>query len=626
MRRVAHRGANVRHPTRLVWWVYRESVEGMPFGRYQLIELLGRGGMGEVWRARDTAIERIVALKMLLPVYATDPEYEKRFRREAHAAARLDDPHIVPIYDIGEIDGRLYLTMRLINGTDLQTLLTHGPLEPQRAVAITNQIASALHHAHQNGLVHRDVKPSNILLTDTATGDFAYLIDFGIARATTDTALTNTHTTIGTWAYMAPERFNSNQTTPSSDIYALACVLYQCLTGHPPYPGDTLEQIAVGHMVAPPPHPSDERPTIPTALDHVITTGLAKQPTDRYPTALDMAHAAQQAITTPTTTQTPPTTTHHRRPAVVVGALAAASLLVAGAVVAVTYTRDDHRSTAPPSTAPTATPNTGPFTGTYRADFGPVTSMAGVEGTNAKPSVATYGIRSVCRQTGCVATGSRLSGDASFAQAVELDDVNGIWLAVTLASQQCRDNARAESWQVFKLRPQPGGTLVGEFVAAAGNSCASKYTVTFTRTGDVDVDSLPDPANLAPRVVSPAEALRGSYRQVRTFSSGQRQQDDFVVDTYCVRTGDRCMSYFHQPAGGVEPLIFADGSWSLATDLDDTCPGVGATVSVKKTAQFPLPHPTQNPITLLTGHGVQEQSQPCAVTIEFDETFTRTGD
>jgi serine/threonine-protein kinase len=311
---------------------------------------------------------------------------------------------------------------------------------------------------------------------------------------------------------------------------------------------------------------------------------------------------------------------------VVVGALAAASLLVAGAVVAVTYIRDDHRSTAPPSTAPTATPNTGPFTGTYRADFGPVTSMAGVEGTNAKPSVATYGIRSVCRQTGCVATGSRLSGDASFAQAVELDDVNGIWLAVTLASQQCRDNARAESWQVFKLRPQPGGTLVGEFVAAAGNSCASKYTVTFTRTGDVDVDSLPDPANLAPRVVSPAEALRGSYRQVRTFSSGQRQQDDFVVDTYCVRTGDRCMSYFHQPAGGVEPLIFADGSWSLATDLDDTCPGVGATVSVKKTAQFPLPHPTQNPITLLTGHGVQEQSQPCAVTIEFDETFTRTGD
>jgi serine/threonine protein kinase len=197
-------------------------VEGTPFGRYQLIELLGRGGMGEVWRAHDTAIDRTVAPKMLLPHFAQDPEYDKRFRREAHAAARLNDPHVVPIYDVGEIDGRLYVTMRLINGVDLQTLLDSGPLEPARAVHIIEQIASALHSAHQAGLVHRDVKPSNILLTHN---DFAYLIDFGIARATGDTALTSANTTIGTWAYMAPERFNTGQSAPSSDIYALACWL-----------------------------------------------------------------------------------------------------------------------------------------------------------------------------------------------------------------------------------------------------------------------------------------------------------------------------------------------------------------------------------------------------------------
>jgi serine/threonine protein kinase len=271
-------------------------VEGTPFGRYQLIELLGRGGMGEVWRAHDTAIDRTVALKMLLPHFAKDPDYEKRFRREARAAARLDDPHIVPIHDVGEIDGRLYVTMRLINGVDLQTLLNTGPLDARRAVYIVEQIASALHAAHQAGLVHRDVKPSNILL---AHNDFAYLIDFGIARAAGDTALTSANTTIGTWAYMAPERFNTGQSDASSDIYALACVLYQCLTGELPFPGETLEQVAVSHMVMPPPTPSKDRTTIPAAMDGVIATGLAKQPTDRYPSAVEMAAAARQAITDP---------------------------------------------------------------------------------------------------------------------------------------------------------------------------------------------------------------------------------------------------------------------------------------------------------------------------------------
>jgi serine/threonine protein kinase len=242
-------------------------VDGTPFGRYRLVELLGRGGMGEVWRAYDTATERVVALKVLPANFADDRVFQERFRREAKAAAGLDEPHIIPIFDFGEIDGRLYVTMRLIKGRDLQSVLARGPLPPDRAVPIIEQIAQALHAAHEVGLVHRDIKPSNILVDDN---DFAYLIDFGIARAAGETGLTNTGATLGTWSYMAPERFQSGACDARADIYALACVLYESLTGRPPFAGDTLEQVAVGHMLQPPPRPSAHGHGISAQMDDVI--------------------------------------------------------------------------------------------------------------------------------------------------------------------------------------------------------------------------------------------------------------------------------------------------------------------------------------------------------------------
>jgi predicted Ser/Thr protein kinase len=630
-------------------------VEGTPFGRYQLIELLGRGGMGEVWRAHDTEIDRVVALKMLLPHYAQDPDFEKRFRREARAAARLDDPHVVPIYDVGEIEGRLYVTMRLITGTDLQTLLDTGPLEPHRTVHIIEQIASALHSAHQAGLVHRDVKPSNILLTDN---DYAYLIDFGIARATGETALTSANTTIGTWAYMAPERFSTGDIQPSSDIYALTCVLYQCLTGHPPYPGDTFEQVADGHMFTPPPHPSEEHPTIPTALDHVITTGLAKQPTDRYPTATDMATAAQDAITTePARTQrslagadagdlmplspllpSPPppvgSATEGRRPGVLIGAMAAVALLVAAGVFAVVIFMDDDKlspttpsTTAAPTTAAPA-PNTGPFTGIYRADFGRATRLDGVANPGSEPLTGTYGLRSVCQPAGCVATASKFNGDVAFAPTMVFDQVGPSWVAVAIAPSACR-NATTETWQALTLQPQPDGSLAGEFIRLTANQCQEKRSVTFTRTGDVDVDAdfkgLPDPTKLPPRVVSPAEALHGRYSVTRTFTGRVPQSlGDSAVTTYCLRAGDRCITYFSLASGDI-PLVFGDGNWTWKDETDGPCAN-GAMSHLTANAQFPLPQPPQNPIAALTGHGTWVQTGSCAVTVGFDESFTRTGD
>ena len=229
-----------------------------------MIELLGRGDTGEVWRAFDTGTERIVAVKVLPTQLIDDAAFQERFRREARAAAGLSEPHVVPIYDFGDIDGRLFVTMRLIEGEDLQAVLDRGPLSAQRAVEIVEQIASALHAAHRIGLVHRDVKPHNILI---AENDIAYLIEIGIARAARETSLTSSGITVGTWAYMAPERFQSGTAEAPVDVYALTCVLHQGLTGSVPFPGNSLEQIAAAHMMQPPPRPSALEDGVPVAMD-----------------------------------------------------------------------------------------------------------------------------------------------------------------------------------------------------------------------------------------------------------------------------------------------------------------------------------------------------------------------
>ena len=279
-------------------------MEGTPFGRYRLVDLLGQGGMGEVWRAYDTVTDRVVAVKVLPAQLAHDQKFQQRFRREAKAAAGLNNPHVVPIHDFGEIDGRLYVDMRLIEGMDLDSLLLRsGPLPPERALRIVDQIASALQAAHRIGLVHRDVKPSNILV---AEDDFAYLIDFGIARAAGEVGLTETGGAVGTWAYMAPERFQTGEGDARADVYALTCVLYQVLTARLPFPGVTLEQIATAHMLAPPPKPSMVVPRIPSAMDQVITMGMAKVPDQRYATTKDLANAAHAAIRQPSQQRTDP--------------------------------------------------------------------------------------------------------------------------------------------------------------------------------------------------------------------------------------------------------------------------------------------------------------------------------
>jgi serine/threonine kinase PknH len=267
---------------------------GSQFGPYLLKRLLGHGGMGEVYEAADTAMKRTVALKLISAEYSQDPEFRKRLQREARIAGRLREPHVVPIHDYGDIDGQLYVDMHFIEGTDLDTVLRrHGPLAVPRAVAIMRQIASALDAAHRAGVLHRDVKPANVLLTGD---DFAYLVDFGVASAVTEEKLTQLGDVLGTWAYMAPERLRNIDVSHRADIYALACVLYECLTGSPPYPTGDRVALITAHLTAPTPRPSQQRTGIPVAFDAVIARGMAKSPENRYASAGDLALAANDAL------------------------------------------------------------------------------------------------------------------------------------------------------------------------------------------------------------------------------------------------------------------------------------------------------------------------------------------
>ncbi len=291
------------------------SAADAEFGRYRLLELLGRGGMGAVYRAHDTLLSRDVAVKLLQPELASEPGYQERFRREAYAAGRLASPNIIPIYEAGEIDGRLYLVMPVVDGVDVHTVLNRdGPMSPRQAVRVIEQVAAALDAAHKSGLVHRDVKPSNLLLVGE---EFVYLIDFGLVQEETSARLTQTNVAPGTPGYMAPERLKSGTTADArADVYSLACVLYECLTGQLPFSGRGVHEVAVAHLMNEPPKPSGLDPAIPAGFDEVIARGMAKDPDDRYQSANELATAARAALTESSVTDAVGSTQKARPPSV----------------------------------------------------------------------------------------------------------------------------------------------------------------------------------------------------------------------------------------------------------------------------------------------------------------------
>jgi serine/threonine-protein kinase len=266
-------------------------------GPYVLGQVLGRGGMGVVYRATHVHLGREVALKLLAPELTTNDEFRGRFLRESRLAASLDHPNIITVFDAGDFNGTLYIAMRYVEGVDLAQLLRkQGRLDPLAALSLLDQVADALDAAHDHGLIHRDVKPANVMI---ASGR-CYLTDFGLTKDASaspgSAGMTRTGMFLGTLSYAAPEQIEGAEVTASTDIYALGCVLYECLTGTPPFRKETDVALMFAHVSETPRPPSELRPDLPAALDEVLAKALAKSPEDRYATCGELMAAARAAV------------------------------------------------------------------------------------------------------------------------------------------------------------------------------------------------------------------------------------------------------------------------------------------------------------------------------------------
>lgn len=263
-------------------------------GRYRLDERLAAGGMGSVYAGQDELLSRKVAVKLLKEELAGDPRFVERFRREARSVAGLSHPNIAAVFDYGEEDGRQFIVMELVEGRDLARVIhADGALGPERSVRIGGQVLAALEHAHAAGIVHRDVKPANVII---GPGDRVKVTDFGIARATGQATLTATGSVLGSAHYIAPEQADGRPTSPATDIYSAGIVLYEMLVGKPPFTGESALQIAMRHVTDTVPPPSAANADVPPGLDAIVARATAKNPDDRFASAAQMGTALEAAL------------------------------------------------------------------------------------------------------------------------------------------------------------------------------------------------------------------------------------------------------------------------------------------------------------------------------------------
>jgi serine/threonine protein kinase len=323
---------------------------GFTIAGYRIQEPIGRGGMGVVYRAEHPRLKSTVALKLLSEELAEDAAFRERFVLEATLASSLNHPNIIPVYDTGEADGFLYLAMRLVEGPSLKQLLAEHQPEPARVLALLSQVASALDAAHAGGLVHRDVKPGNVLVTAGGATDFGehvYLTDFGVSKSLASTGqLTLTGQLVGTLHYVAPEQIEGRRVDGRCDQYALGCVLYECLAGSPPFDRKGELTLLWAHMHDPPPPVRVSRPELPAALDPVVARMLAKSPSERFGTCGEALTAARAALAS---APPAPIKAKRRRRIPAAAVIAAVGIAAAGAGV-VLLTSGESAATRSPDT------------------------------------------------------------------------------------------------------------------------------------------------------------------------------------------------------------------------------------------------------------------------------------
>ena len=266
---------------------------GTTIAGYRIDGFLGQGGMGTVYEATQLSLDRVVALKLLAAHLSGDVGFRARFIREGQVQARLEHPHIVTVYEAGEAEQGLFIAMRLVRGVTLKQLITARELDDQRTLKILEPVADALDEAHAIGLIHRDIKPGNVLVGQR---DHSFLADFGLTKATAETSVTKTGQLVGTWDYISPEQINGQPATAASDVYSLAGVFYECLTGVVPYPRPAEAAVLYAHVADPPPRPSAHRPDLPPRLDHILERAMAKDPARRHTSAGELMDEARGAL------------------------------------------------------------------------------------------------------------------------------------------------------------------------------------------------------------------------------------------------------------------------------------------------------------------------------------------